>query len=108
MAIFFPSTSNMRRIKQVTFALIAQQSLNRAPKDIKISTPMIFSVKKVLYELKPKDLKYFKSLNYAQTLPIINSLQNILKVRKTIWEKYSPFDEIRAKFLENNDKGLWH
>lgn len=68
---------------------------------------MIFQWIHVLHNLKLKDLKYFKPLNYAQTLPIINLLQNILKVRKTIWEKHSPSDETRAKFFENNDKGIW-
>lgn len=54
------------------------------------------------------DLKHFKPLNYAQTLPITNILQNILKVRKTMWEKHSPPDEITAKIFENNDKGILH
>lgn len=83
-------------------------SLNRAPKDTKISTPMIFQLILILYNVKLMNLKHLKPLNYAQILPIRNSLQNILKVRKTIWEKHSPLDEITAKFFENNDKGILH
>lgn len=64
---------------------------------------MIFQLIHVLYNVKLMDLKYFKLFNYAQTLPIINSLQNILEVIKTIWEKHSPPDEITAKFFQNND-----